>query len=146
MAIGSDVRTYLMSESSVTTLIGTRCFPDYIPQKNSTFPCIVYTIVSQVGQHHLAAGAGFAWTRIQFDCYAATSLVRWSVAEALRNVLQGFPAAGAAHTMGSSTVDAVNYEVTRESYEPPQDNSDTGLFRASSDYLVRHNQAAATFA
>ena len=142
----ADIRTYLLSKSSITSLIGTRVYPDYIPQKNSTYPAIVYQVISDTPDHTLAGAALHTGTRVQLDVYAETSLVRAQVVEALRNVLQGFPPAGTT-TMGSSdsTVSSVKYLNSFDIYEPPQDNSDTGLFRNSTDYWFRLKRTAPTF-
>ena len=144
MALGADVRAYLLSKSAVTNVIGTRLYPGFVPQKNSTYPCIVYQVISSSPQHHLGGGAGFAHTRIQFDIYSTTAATRDSLADVLRDQLQGFPSSTT--TMGNSTVTSVTAEVGRDLYETPQDNSDTGLFRFSVDYWFRHNQAVPTYA
>ena len=138
--LGQDVRTFLLSKSAITSLIGTRMFPDVIPEKG-IFPALVYFQVSQVPQHTLPATAGFAWSRIQFDAYATGSTgasQRDALVEALRNELDAFPAPGTTPTMGGSTVNAVVYKNSRDIYEPPQDNSDIGFFRNSMDYMFRH--------
>lgn len=140
MAIGQDVRTYLLTKASITTLLGTRIFPNKIPQKNSSWPCVVYQIISQNPGHVLSGCAEYAETRIQFDVYSDTALVRDSLTEALRNVLQGFSG-----TMGSSTVSSVVYKNSIDLYEPPADSSDVGLYRNTADYWFRHNHAAPTF-
>ena len=141
MAIGADVRTYLLTKSAVTSVLGTRIFPNVIPLKNTTWPCVVYGIVSQAPAHHLTGGAGYAWTRIQLDVYATGPVSRDALVEILRDELQGFSG-----TMGSSTVSAVKYENSLDLYEPPTDSSDVGLYRNTTDYWIRHNQAEPTFA
>ena len=141
MAIAQDVRTYLLTKSAVTTLVGTRIFPSFIPQSNTTYPCIVYNLINQLPAHMLSGGAGYAETRVQLDVYATTLLVAESLAEVLRDELQGYKG-----TMGSSTVSSVVYKNMVGFYEPPQDQSDTGLFRYACDYWIRHNQAVPTFA
>ncbi len=141
MAIGQDARTYLLSKSAVTTVVGTRVFPNFIPEKNTSYPVIVYAVVSQVPAHNLAGGAGYAETRIQLDVYCKTAVERDSLTEILRNELQGF-----AGTMGSSTVSSVVYRNAIDLYEPPIDSSDVGLFRNSTDYWIRHSQSVPSLA
>lgn len=140
MAIGQDLRTYLLTKASITSLLGTRIFPNKIPQKNSDWPCVVYQIISQNPGHTLEGGADYAETRIQLDVYSETALARDALVEALRNVLQGFRG-----TMGSSTVSSVVYRNSIDLYEPPADNSDVGLYRNSADYWLRHSHTAPTF-
>lgn len=140
MAIGQDVRTYLLTLASITSVVGTRIFPNKIPQKNDSWPCIVYQVISQNPGHTLAGSAEYAGTRIQFDVYSETAIVRDSLTEAIRNAMQGYRG-----TMGSSTVSSVVYKNSTDLYEPPADNSDVGLYRNSADYWFRHNHAAPTF-
>jgi hypothetical protein len=146
LAIGSDVRTYLLTQATVTAVVGTRIYPLKIPQSISTYPSITYQMISQVPAHTLTGGAGYAESRIQYDIYAETKPAADSLDEILRNVLQGFPPAGNAGTMGSSTVSSVKADLLRELWEPSQDNSDKGWFRLSRDYWIRHSQSVPTFA
>lgn len=141
MSISTNLRKYLLSKSAITSLVGTRMFPRKIPQKNSAFPVIVYRIVSQDAAHHLAGGAGYAGTRIQLDVYSETETETDALAEAIRNQMQGYSGA-----MGTASVTSVVLKNSQDLYEPPQDNSDTGLYRNSTDYWLRHDMAVPTFA
>lgn len=147
MAIDIDLRKYLLGKSAITTLIGTRMFPDQIPQLNRTFPCVTYQIISSLPQMHLTGGAGWCETRVQLDVYAELETERASIAEALRDELQGFPTGSpTTGNMGTATVSSVVPGNGRNLYEPPQDNSDTGLYRHSVDYWLRHSQSVPTYA
>lgn len=139
--IDEDCRTYLLTKSAITALVGTRIWPEKIPESRRVFPCIVYTLVSQVPAHDLAGGAGWAESRLQLDSYAKTSKVRGTLTETIRDKMQGFSG-----TMGGATVDSVVYQNSRNEYEIPQDKSDVGLYRNAADYWLRHQQAVPTFA
>ncbi len=143
--ITQAIRSYLLGKSAVTAVVGTRIFPDFMPQSNSTFPCIVMLQISQTPAHTLATGAGYSESRLQIDIYAAHASERDSLTEIVRNELQGFPVAG--ETAGlAGTVTSVVYINSRDLYEPPTANSDKGTFRNSTDYWARHLQAAPSFA
>jgi len=146
MGIASDVRTYLLTNATVTAVVGTRIYPLKIPQSISAYPSITYQLISQLPAHTLTGGAGYAESRIQFDIYAETKPAADSLDDVIRNVMQGFPPAGNAGTMGSSTVSSVVCDMLRELWEPSQDNSDKGWFRNSRDYWIRHTQSVPTFA
>lgn len=145
MAFGEDVRTYCMTKSGITSLIGARMYATKMPQSNRTFPCVVYTQVSEVPGHTLAGAADYSQTRMQLDSYAETKIASRAVAEALRNQLQGFPTTSAS-SMGASTVSSCVFLGARDLYDEPRDASDVGLYRTSSDYWFRHSQSAPTFA
>lgn len=139
--IAPDVRTYLLTKSTISGVVGTRIYANKLPEKNVTYPCIVMALVTQLPQHHLQGGAGYAESRVQLDVYSTTAAARDSLAEALRDELQGYSGA-----MGSSTVSSCVCRSIRDLYEEPIDASDVGLYRNSSDYWMRHSQAVPTFA
>ena len=147
MSLGADLRTYLMSKSSITALVGTRCFKNKIPETVKTYPLIVYTQISEVVPHTVTSVAGFAGTRVQIDCYAAgtDSTKADTLAAAVYSVLAAFPPLGTAPTMGSSTVTSVVFKGSRDMYEEPQDGSDVGLFRNSMDFWFRHDVATPAY-
>src|SRR5947207_11805935 len=105
MAIGQDLRTYLLTKSAVTSVVGTRIFPGYMPEKNLIYPAIIYSVVSRASDMQLRQAGAHAVTRIQLDVYSQSALTRDSLAETLRNELQGFPSATT--TMGNSSVTGV---------------------------------------
>lgn len=147
MSLQTDIRRYLLSKSAITSLVGTRIQPHYVPQKNVDYPFITYILVSANSAHHLQGGAGYCEKRLQFDVYAKTEVERDAVVEALRNQLQGFPPAGTSGTIGAGTVvTSIVYKGSRDLYEPDQVGADTGYFRNSTDYWIRFQEAAPTFA
>jgi len=147
MSLQTDIRRLLLSKSAITSLVGNRVFPSYVPQKNAAWPCITYTVVSNNSAHHLQGGAGFAERRLQIDVYAKTEESRDNVVEALRNQLQGFPAAGTSGTIGAGTVvTSIVYKGSRDLYESDQEKADVGYFRNSTDYWIRFQESAPTFA
>lgn len=145
MAFGEDLRTYCMTKSGITSLIGARMYASKMPQANRTFPCTVYSIISQVPGHVLAGAADYCESRVQLDHYAETKVASAALSEAFRNQLQGFPTTSAS-SMGASTVSSCVYLGSRDLYDEPRDASDVGLYRTSSDYWFRHSQSAPTFA
>ena len=141
MGIATDVRTYLTSKSSVTSLVGMRVFSGTKPQRVDAQPFIVYRVVSQDQAHDLGNGAGFAETRLQIDVYGKTPAERDSLVAAIRNVMQGYKG-----SMGESTVDSVVHKGATELYMRPQDQSDIGNWRTTTDYWIRHQQSIPTHA
>lgn len=140
MNIGQDVRAYLLSKTPITNAIGNRIYPDFLPAKNAAFPAVVMLIVTHLPRCMLSGGAGWAESTLQLDIYSPVAAQRDSLAELFRTELQGFSG-----TMGSSTVGAVTCRTSRDGYEMPLDNSDTGLFRHSADYWIRHDQSVPSY-
>lgn len=76
------VRTYLLTKTAITDLIGQRMYTDALPQ-SATIPAVAMSTVSETYEHALEGLAGPVATRIQFECYATTRLVSLSIADAI---------------------------------------------------------------
>lgn len=79
-----SVRTYLLSLTTITDVVGQRIYADILPQ-SATLPAITMEKVSTRHDHQLSDYAGLAHSRIQFACFATTRLIANSVAEAIRS-------------------------------------------------------------
>lgn len=78
----SAVRTYLLSQSSVSDVIGQRMYFDRLKQK-ATLPACTITRVSEDHAHTLSNRSGLVWTRLQIECYSLSRLTSCSLAEAI---------------------------------------------------------------
>ena len=76
------VRTYLLTKTAVTDIIGQRMYTDALPQ-GATSPAVVLSTVSESYDHALDGLGGIVQTRMQFECYASTRLVSLSIADAI---------------------------------------------------------------
>lgn len=97
MSIPADLVTYLQADVALDTLIDGRVHRHRIPP-DPTFPLIVYRRVS-TPELHVSAYVEPRW---QFDCWGETDTSADSVADALRDALEGFHGA-----MGSTHVHAM---------------------------------------
>ncbi len=79
---------YLLSKSSLTSLIGQNIFPEFGGQSTSR-PFIVYTCHDIEREVHLKGASASGDFYVTFDVYATTSYSRQAVGEALRNILHG---------------------------------------------------------
>ena len=78
------VRTFLLSQSSVTDIVGDRIFPMTLPQ-NETRSSIVYRRISTNHEETIDGSVGgMADARVQMDCYADS----WNAASDLAEVLR----------------------------------------------------------
>lgn len=82
ISIEDVMRTYLLTNSTITGLITDRIFPQQAPQ-NATFPYVVYHRISNIVLRHLGGRAGVSHSRIQLDCYAR----KYSEAKVLRDAI-----------------------------------------------------------
>jgi hypothetical protein len=69
--ISGNTRTLVLSDSDITDIVGTKCYPVVFPA-NAEMPCITYQVIS--GYHDLLAApvptAPDMTTRFQFSCWA----------------------------------------------------------------------------
>lgn len=92
MSLETDLFGYLSTVPALTALIGTRVYPQSLPQ-NPTLPAVTYLQVSARPDVAHDGYTGWGWARVQFDCYGITPLVAVAVADALRAALIGWRAA-----------------------------------------------------
>jgi len=84
--IGAAARTKLVGTAAVAAILGTRIYPDQLPQ-STTLPAAVYYGISGVDEPRLTGLAGFAQERVQIDAYASTRLAANALALAIRDAL-----------------------------------------------------------
>lgn len=76
-------------DAGVTALIGTRLYPVQGVPDNPTFPYVTYQPVT-AGSDYTLDGAEARRMRLQFDCWALSSLDNLNILIAFRNLLSGF--------------------------------------------------------
>jgi len=134
MTVASDFRTYLLAQSAITDLIGTRVHPNH-PPEIPTWPLLILRTISRTHAQHLAGIATAGTQRIQIDAWAATRLAADALSEAVLTALRSL--AGAPATIGSGTrVCDVEIFGPRDDDLPPADGSDEWLYLSSLDALL----------
>lgn len=78
----SAVRSYILSQSSVTDVIGQRMYFDRLKQK-ATLPAATISRVSETHAHTISNRSGLVWDRLQIDCYSLNRLTTASLAETI---------------------------------------------------------------
>ncbi len=138
--IGNNIRTYLLTISAVTDLLGTttEIFTDRLPQRGGyTLPAIVLNVFGGRYVQHLTGSSNVARTRLQLECWADDRPAANALLEAVRKNLEHYPGAA-----GDDTVDISIGVNPRYLYEPPKDASEAGLYSATVDFLVWHDLPA----
>jgi len=88
MVIEEALKTYLLSQSGLTALIGQRYYPVTIPQ-SCTLPAVAYQKISGARIHAFSADIG-SYPRMEFVCYGKTYESVSDVFEQLRSALQDY--------------------------------------------------------
>lgn len=141
MSIATDLRSFLLADGTIAGLIGTRLYPNLLPQ-SPTFPAMTFGWVSGNRFHHLDGAAGIAGPRVQFDCWALTYLEAEALFEALRLALDGFRG-----DIGGSPptrrIQGIFSEGERDLYEDGAaigSGSGAGLYRRSADFTIVYEE------
>lgn len=132
--IGVALRAKLVGTSAVAALLGTRVYPDHIPQ-TTTVPAAVYYAISGVEEGSLTGNVGLSHVRLQVDSYAATRLAANVLATAIRDAVTS--QTGSRGTWG--TVSVCGCSVAggeRHDEQPKADGSDEPFYITSRDFLV----------
>ena len=131
MSMESDLHSRVTGDGTISGLIGTRFYPEILPQ-NPTAPAATYQIISTTVMDHSHDGAGrLLRVRVQVDAYASTYLETITLSDAIRSSLDGFSG-----TMGSTTVPSCLMAAERAGWD-----FESALWRRSQDYLIVYVEA-----
>jgi hypothetical protein len=142
MGIKSAIRIYLTGQAGITALVGSspvRIYPIKLPQKNPKLPALTYRRLSGQHGHNIGGSSGTAIPTFRFDCWGATYEDADKLAEAMRQVMQGFGG-----EMDDTDVRTVVLADDFDDYEPPEDGSDDGFFHVTLDYAIRYTETIPT--
>ena len=144
MSLKSDVWTYLNGQSGVTNQFGAstamRIYPQAAPT-SAVYPYCTFFTVSEVPEHHLLSAARLTNAVIQFDVWADTDLVASTAADTLRAEFDGYVAG----TITPTNVRWISLESRNDDFLGPDDQSEYGTYRVSSDYSFWFVSTVPTF-
>lgn len=145
--IEDDVRTYLLTQSPIQTLVGTdatgspaRIFAQDRRQGISA-DSIIWRRLGTEREPLLQSAMGSAEALIEFDCVSTTQAGAKTLADTLRGELDGFGPG----TMGSATVHWCLLDDESDDYDPPADGSAKGQFHVIQVYRIQFLETIPTF-
>lgn len=128
------LRAYLLADGSISSAVGgSRIHPIKLPQGQTT-DSIVYTRISAQGDHHMEGASGLVRTRIQIDCYSLSANSAVTLANLVKERIDGFRGDMAwdeNSPANAVTVQGIFFDSERESFDDL-----TKLYGVSRDYLV----------
>lgn len=136
----------LLTYSALTALVGTRIYPDVLPQQSDeedqseTLPAVVIDVMDETPQNSLDGGDGMVVSNIGVRCFALTKALARQVAEAVR-VNGTDPGTGlASHTdYASGGFDAI-HTTTEFDVHPLDNGGDDVFYEVSGIYQVTFPQ------
>lgn len=128
------LRSFLLSYSPISDVVGARLFPIKLPQ-GTTADSIVYNRISGAGDYHLQGLSGFANNRIQIDAWAPTADKATALADLIRDRIDGYRGEMGTDSPPSITVHGVFMADQREDYD-----EEAKLHRMSRDYFINFTE------
>lgn len=86
----SGLVSLLLTNSTVSAIVGTRIQPIPAPEDLNQYPCITYQVVSDVSGYTLTGTDGVTTTRIVFNCRAIRYLDARNLAMAVKSALTAY--------------------------------------------------------
>ena len=126
--IETAIHSILINDSTVKD-ITTRCYPVTIPQ-SPTYPLILYTKITGMRDHHLQGPNGRAHPRFQIEAWSKTYTEAKTLADAIREALDGYSGTAAGTKIGSCLI-----ESEQDIYE-----SEIEVYRVTSDWFIWHEE------
>jgi hypothetical protein len=129
MSIEAGIYSVLSSSTSLSALVGTRIFPNTVPQ-NTSFPHVSFTIDDTENYHGLTLHETLARASVSVECYTSNSYQEsLTIGKVVRNILN-------TNSTTWGTMSVQNAHVSGESDlggTPPADGSDDYIYIRSLD-------------
>lgn len=134
--IAVAVRGYLLDQTDLTDIIGTRMYTDSLPQ-GATLPAVEMDKLFTTHEFQLSDFAGLAHCRLQFRCYGLTRLVANSIAEAIRasGIVTQKGTTNGVDIRGCRVEEGMTYKV-----DVPRDGSDERRYVATIDLMIDYTE------
>lgn len=140
--ITKAIRGYLLDQSAISTIIGTRIYGSVLPQQNgkltTPLPACTIEIISGSSDSALYGGTGLAIQRVSIACYSKKIDTTRTLAESVRVAMLGLRG-----PVGSEHVRCVTCESRQDLTDPPNDASPDWRYLHVLDFEVTHGEAAA---
>ena len=89
MGIEDALYTYLSNHEELSKLVGTRIYPDHLPE-SPNYPAIVFNMISSPQNHTMGKDPGIACPRYEFTCWGKTKPNAKNVASQLIAALKDY--------------------------------------------------------
>lgn len=132
--VRQGLHAYLLADAAISALVGgIRIYPVKLLQ-GQVNTSIVYSRISEVGDHHMTGPSGLNSIRIQIDAWAQTAAAANTLANLIKERIDGF---SGVMTYGANsppdqqvTVQGVFFDSAREDWDQT-----ATLYRVSRDYF-----------
>jgi hypothetical protein len=143
MTIGEQLRSKLISDTTITSVIDERVHQDHMPQANSEYPAIWFSRSSEEYHRSLGGGALRGSQRIatnfDIECMSTSIDTAIDLSERVRRLLDGIRGPFGLTTASTFTVQGVFIEDKSDDYLFRNDASDEGIEVSALGVRIFHN-------
>ena len=132
MSLEKAVRSILIADATVTSLVSSRVYPQRRPQ-GTAVPAIVYQNVFQATNEALATQGGIKRTRLSVEVFDST----YGDTKTLRNAVESALINYTGTTQGE-TINSLRLESAVDIDESKDPAGDFGYFRTILDFVIWH--------
>jgi uncharacterized protein DUF3168 len=136
--IEASLETYLKNNAGIAALVASRIYPQLIPE-NPTYPAISYEKTSGEHERSLTGSSGLAMADFELECWAKTYGGAKSVADAVRNALDGFSG-----MMGTDAVSEVHLDSDSDLFEISAGNEMQRLYGVQLSLTIWYRESIPT--
>jgi hypothetical protein len=124
------LRSFLLGSPEIAAIVAARLYPIKLPQ-GTTAASIVYNRISGAGDYHMQGLSGFAKHRYQIDAWAPTAEVATTLADLIRDRIDGYQGPMGSDSPPTIEVQGVFMADQREDYDDA-----AKLHRMSRDFFI----------
>lgn len=136
--IEADFYSYLKDQTDITTLVGTRIYPDTAPEK-CAYPFLIYSKTDTARELHLRGATGVCVARIQVDVFASSRMICETVIEKIRLRFNGFQG-----NWGTTFIHQVRMDSESVGWDL-ESGKDTGIHTGSVDLVIVFTESVTDF-
>lgn len=133
-SIKTALYQYLSTHPAMITVVGTHIFPFMAPTSVAQ-PYITMQRLTHLNDRHMVGVTDLAHLTMQLDSWALSSCDLEAVTEALRQALDGYRG-----NMAGVPVEYCAVMNEFDTYEPPTDGSEQGIFHTAMDVEMWHRR------
>ena len=143
MSIQSALYEHLKDDSGISAIVGSKVYP--LVAAPGDPPYITFQLITRGHEHDMGAASGLARTRIQINCWQSTATLAETLADTVRDALDGF--SGTMGTTNTAAVKSCRLDSELEAYDPPADadRAEAGVFSIKMDFLIWYTETIPTF-
>lgn len=129
-----ELYTRLTIDAGVSAIVGARVYSNAAPE-SATFPLIVFEVDSAAHEHHAGGAAGLVSASVDIECYEEGATLVSTLADAVRNSLQGFNGdLGALRVTGVFLDNEFDEVIQRPTGHP------TTIYRTTLEFTMWHRE------